>query len=101
MPLGQIVKCPPVVWLVPRSGIQFVDFGFTLARSKDLPTQWSFYDDPRASPVPLVVNRGDGGRAGRGAYEVDWSMIVQMLDRVWIPVPFLRREKGGGYQQGP
>ena len=54
MPLGPIIKTPPVVWLVPTSGIQFIDFGFTLARSKDLPTQWSFYDDPKASPVPLV-----------------------------------------------
>ena len=60
MPLGPIIKTPPVVWLVPTSGIQFIDFGFTLARSKDLPTQWSFYDDPKASPVPLVV-----GRAGQ------------------------------------
>ena len=101
MPLGPIIKTPPVVWLVPTSGIQFIDFGFTLARSKDLPTQWSFYDDPKASPVPLVVGRAGQDPTGRVTYDVDWRKIVEMLDRVWIPVPFFRREKGGGYQQGP
>ena len=101
MPLGPIIKTPPVVWLVPTSGIQFIDFGFTLARSKDLPTQWSFYDDPKASPVPLIVGRAGADPTGRVTYDVDWRKIVEMLDRVWIPVPFFRREKGGGYQQGP
>jgi hypothetical protein len=101
MPLGPIVKCPPVVWLVPRSGSQFIDFGFTLARSKDLPIPWSFYDDPQTSPVPLMVGRSGESRASRSTYEVDWRMVTEMLDRVWIPVPFFHREKGGSYQQGP
>ena len=101
MPLGLIIKTPPVVWLVPTSGIQFIDFGFTLARSKELPTQWSFYDDPKASPVPLIVGRAGADPTGRVTYDVDWRKIVEMLDRVWVPVPFFRREKGGGYQQGP
>src|SRR5215217_8407404 len=101
MPLGPIVRCPPVVWLVPRSGIQFIDFGFTLARSNDLPTQWSFYDDLQAGPVPLVVGRSGESPAGRITYDVDWRKITEMLDRVWVPIPFFHREKGGGYQQGP
>ncbi|MFW5641947.1 MAG: hypothetical protein ACOCY0_04185 [Roseicyclus sp.] len=51
MPLAPILNCPPTVWLVPQSGIQFVDLGFRLQGAKHLPTLWSFYDDPAAGPA--------------------------------------------------
>ncbi|SNB55848.1 hypothetical protein SAMN07250955_101503 [Arboricoccus pini] len=101
MSLGQVIKCPPVVWLVPQSGVQFIDLGFTMARSKELPTQWSFYDDPASHPSPLLVARGDAPPSGRVTYEVDWRRVVETLDRVWVPLPMFRREKAGGHEQGP
>ena len=78
-----------------------IDSGFSPAKLAKLPSQWSFYDDAAASPAPLVVGRGGETPAGRVTYDVDWRKVMEMLDRVWVPVPFLRREKGGGYQQGP
>lgn len=101
MSLGPVIKCPPVVWLVPQSGVQFIDLGFKLAGAKDLPGQWSFFDDPANAPAPVLVARGDEAPRGRVTFEVDWRRIVEMLDRTWVPLPVFRREKAGGHEQGP
>lgn len=100
MSLAPVLKYPPVVWLVPSSGVQFLDFGFRLQGNRDLPTQWAFWDDG-AQPAPLMVARGGDTPAARVSYDLDQRRIAEMLDRTWVPLPILKREKGGGHARGP
>ncbi|MEO1091060.1 MAG: virulence factor SrfB [Pseudomonadota bacterium] len=100
MPLAPVLDCPPTVWLIPRSGVQFVDLGFRLQGRKDLPTQWAFHDDAAVGP-PRIVGRGDAEPTGRVSYEVDVRKILEMFDRTWLPLPILRRARSGGHDQGP
>lgn len=100
MSLGSVLRSPPVVWLAPSSGVQFLDFGFRMAGSRSVPDRWAFADGD-ALDVPRIVARGEEEPTGRVAYEIDWQRVVETFDRVWIPLPFFRREPGGGHQKGP
>jgi hypothetical protein len=100
MSLAPLLQYPPVVWLTPHSGIQFLDIGFRVAGNRELNTQWSFFDAPDM-PAPRIVGRGGDEPSGRVSYEVDWRKITETYGRTWIPVPFLRREQAGGYKDGP
>ncbi|WP_413204835.1 virulence factor SrfB [Rhodospirillum sp. A1_3_36] len=100
MSLAPLLKYPPVVWLSPRSGIQFLDLGFRVAGNREVNTQWSFFDTPEM-PTPRIVGRGGEEPSGRVSYDVDWRKVTETFGRVWIPVPFLRREQAGGHKDGP
>lgn len=100
MSLGSILKSPPVLWLAPRSGVQFLDFGFRMAGARHVPQVWSFADDPTAA-APRILGRGDEEITARVSYEVDWRSVMETYDGVWIPLPFFRREPGGGHDKGP
>ncbi|ABC23949.1 virulence factor SrfB [Rhodospirillum rubrum] len=100
MSLAPLLKYPPVVWLTPRSGIQFLDLGFRLAGDRERVSQWSFYDGPDM-PAPRIVGRGGEAARGRVSYEVDWRGVLETFGRVWVPVPFFRREQAGGHADGP
>jgi hypothetical protein len=100
MALASVLKSPPVVWLAPKSGVQFVDFGFQLAGARNLPGSWSFSDE-RNMDAPQIVARADEEPVGHVSYEVDWKRVTETFDRVWVPLPFFRRESGGLHERGP
>lgn len=96
---------PDVVPLIPNTGVQFLDLGFSLARKDDVPQKWSYYDPDdrsRGSRVPPVVARGseevDEGLPP--SYDVNIKSLVQMFDRTWMPLPLLRVQ-GLGFSHGP
>lgn len=100
MSLASVLKTPPVVWLAPKSGVQFVDFGFRLAGARDLPSNWSFADEG-AMEAPQIVARANEEPVGRVSYDVDWKRVSETFDGVWVPLPFFRRESGGAHERGP
>lgn len=103
MALNELLKFDKVVPLIPRTGVQFLDFGFSLDKQSPAPKEWGFFD-PRTTlnneKIPPCVRRGDEETRGVESYAVDVKSIVQMFDRVWVPVPFLRRESQGFFR-GP
>lgn len=103
MALNELMRFPEVVPLIPGSGVQFLDFGFSVDKQSPVPREWGYFD-PRTTlnsgKVPPCVRRGDEEPRGVESYAVDMKAIEQMFDRVWVPIPMLRREAQGFYR-GP
>jgi hypothetical protein len=103
MALNELMHCPEVVPLIPGSGVQFLDFGFSIDKNSDVPKEWGWFD-PRTTlnneKIPPCVRRGDEEARGVESYSVDLKSIEQMFNRVWMPLPLLRREAQGFYR-GP
>ena len=92
-----------VVPLIPGSGVQFLDFGFSIDKQTPVPKEWGFFDTRTVladAKVPPCVRRGDEEPRGVESYAVDIKAVVQMFDRVWMPLPLLRRE-AQGFFRGP
>jgi hypothetical protein len=106
MALNELMhNLPDVVPLIPSSGVQFLDLGFRIDKQSEVPMEWGFFD-PRTTlnndKVPPCVRRGDE-EAPPGqveSYSVDVKQLWQMFDRVWMPLPLLRRQ-AQGYFRGP
>ncbi|KQP11873.1 virulence factor SrfB [Pseudorhodoferax sp. Leaf267] len=103
MALNELMRFPEVVPLIPGTGVQFLDFGFSIDKHTPAPKEWGYFD-PRTTlnndKVPPCVRRGDEEPRGVESYAVDVKAIEQMFDRVWMPLPLLRREAQGFYR-GP
>jgi hypothetical protein len=103
MALNELMRFPEVVPLIPGTGVQFLDFGFSIDKHSPVPREWGYFD-PRVvlngGKVPPCVRRGDEEPKGVESYAVDVKAIDQMFDRVWVPIPILRREAQGFYR-GP
>ncbi|MEJ8849960.1 virulence factor SrfB [Variovorax rhizosphaerae] len=103
MALNELMHFPEVVPLIPGSGVQFLDFGFSIDKQTPVPKEWGYFDvrsTPNIDKVPPCVRRGDEEPRGVESYAVDIKAIEQMFDRVWMPLPLLRREAQGFYR-GP
>lgn len=103
MALNELMHFPEVVPLIPGTGVQFLDFGFSIDKASDLPREWGWFD-PRTTlnndKIPPCVRRGDEEARGVESYATDLKAIEQMFDRVWMPLPLLRRE-AQGFHRGP
>ncbi|MGO8869625.1 MAG: virulence factor SrfB [Alphaproteobacteria bacterium] len=112
MALAELRPCPDVVSIIPNTGIQFLDFGFTVSGAgrsapSRVPTDWGF-NDPKASsrtaalPLPILLRRGDEEiTPGRDSYTVDIKRLTKFAHRRWLPLPLLREEPGARYFHGP
>src|SRR5271166_3563793 len=112
MSLAEIPKYPDVVSIIPESGIQFLDFGFSLVlpdgrKNPKAPMDWGFYDprgDARtvAQPLPTLLRRGDIDLTpGREDYAIDLKRLMEFVSGTWLPLPLLREEPGGRHYEGP
>lgn len=112
MALAELPHYPPVVSLIPNTGIQFLDFGFSLSdadgkRNPKAPTAWGYYDplpgkQGPAAVLPTLLSRGDEQLApGHEDYAIDVKRLVQFLERAWVPLPMLREEPGYRHYPGP
>lgn len=103
MALNELLHFDKVVPLIPGTGVQFLDFGFSIDKQSPAPKDWGFFD-PRTTlnndKIPPCVRRGDEEVRGVESYSVDLKGIVQMFDGVWVPLPYLRRESKGFFR-GP
>lgn len=103
MALNELMHFPEVVPLIPGTGVQFLDFGFSIDKASDVPREWGWFD-PRTTlnneKIPPCVRRGDEEARGVESYATDLKAIEQMFDRVWMPLPLLRRE-AQGFHRGP
>jgi hypothetical protein len=103
MALNELMHFPEVVPLIPGTGVQFLDFGFSIDKTTDVPKEWGWFD-PRTTmnneKIPPCVRRGDEEPRGVESYSVDLKALEQMFNRVWMPLPLLRREAQGFYR-GP
>ena len=104
MALNELIRFPEVVPLIPGSGVQFLDFAFSIDKQPDVPRDWAFFDtvdrELHNKRVPVVSRRGDEEARGVESYSVDLKAIERLFDRVWIPLPLLRQE-AQGYFRGP
>ncbi|UEM20655.1 virulence factor SrfB [Skermanella mucosa] len=112
MPLPELPHYPDVVSLIPNSGVQFLDFGFSLIdgdgrKNPKAPTDWGFYDphpDTRtgAQELPILLRRGaDDITPGREDYAIDVKRLLQFVGRTWLPIPLFREEPGRSFHHGP
>lgn len=104
MALNELMRFPDVVPLIPGTGVQFLDFGFSIEKQSDVPKDWSFFDNMdrqfHNQRVPEVTRRGDEEPRGTESYSVDLKGLERQFDRVWMPLPLLRRE-AQGFFRGP
>jgi len=98
MPLASVLKRPPVLSLVPASGVQIIDLGFTSGRTAGVEMNWAFHEPKGSSGAPVLLSGEAGGKA---TYEIDLKKLVEMFGDTWIPLPMLREEQGGDYYHGP
>ena len=113
--LAKLKTLAPLVNLIPNTAIQFLDFGFNLNETR---VSRAFLAetgaDGRAVLTALYADDASGQfvtQDGRGVppeqvYSFNAAKAAALLDRVWIPLPFLRvREpRPDGYHlfdQGP
>ena len=55
MALNELMhNLPDVVPLIPGSGVQFLDLGFSIDKQTDVPKEWGFFD-PRTTSVTSSV----------------------------------------------
>ena len=103
MAFNELMKFHEVVPLIPGSGVQFLDFGFSIGKTSEVPREWGWFD-PRTTlnneKIPPCVRRGDEDARGVESYSTDLKSLEQMFNRVWMPLPLLRRE-AQGYHRGP
>lgn len=99
MPLAPILKRPPVLSLIPSSGVQLIDLGFTGGRAAGVETNWGFYDKAGEAAPPIRVDLADEN--AQSSYEVDLKKLVETFGDVWTPIPMLREEQGGDFFHGP
>lgn len=104
MPLSKLVQFSQVVPLIPGSGIQMVDIGFSIDKNTPVPQDWGWFDpiDGLTSDrLPDCVRRGDAETRGVESYAIVLKDLLEMFDRQWIPLPIFRIQLAGGYFRGP
>src|ERR1700736_4876588 len=98
------MQFPDIVPLIAGTGVQMLDFGFSVDKTSAVPKDWSFYD-PKTQlnngQPPQIVRRGDEDSTGVESYSVDLRAVFEAFDRVWMPVPLFRKELAGGFFRGP
>lgn len=102
MALPPIVAFGKYVSLIPDAGIQFVDIEF---QRQQVPKRWTFQDadhctrrdDRRVGPNRLSAQDEDDGEG----FGVEFRDVVELLEREWVPVPFLHRKNKDQFDQGP
>lgn len=99
MPLAALLKRPPVLSLVPSSGVQIIDLGFRSGRQSGVETNFGFFDRGENSALPRRVDTDD--EASVVSYEVDLRKLMETFGGVWTPVPMFREEQGGSFSHGP
>ncbi|WP_417513551.1 virulence factor SrfB [Minwuia sp.] len=99
MPLATLLKRPPVLSLVPSSGVQIIDLGFAGGRAAGVETSWGFHDKAGDETPPIRIASDDESAAS--SYEVDLKKLLETFGDVWTPLPMLREEQGGDYFHGP
>jgi hypothetical protein len=105
---------PPIVTLIPQSGLQFLDFGMTLDGSVRLNRAFLEEDVPGEGHVlqALVNQNGEqlhpvtGAVVESASYSVNPQRALDPFLNAWVPIPFMRvlgRDAEGRdvYDQGP
>ena len=108
MPLADLSTFHDVVPIIPDSGLQFLDFGVTVARDQPMPERWGFFAEAAwpltGSDLPVLVNREVAGAAtgtGRVTCEVELRDIEALFGEQWMPLPLFRRDLSGSFFRGP
>ena len=83
MALNELMRFPDVVPLIPGTGVQFLDFAFSIDKQSDVPKDWAFFDPVdrklHNERVPVVSRRGDEETKGQN-YLPDDILIRDMAE---------------------
>ncbi len=94
--LAQLIDFGEETTLIMRTGVQFMDFGLTLDLRKEMPGQFNLGIGETVARLDYDEATGKtylpGSReAARVDFEAPLTETVQLLEDVWLPVPFLRQ----------
>ncbi len=106
--LSRLVNFENKVTLIANSGVQFLDFGLSLALRKALPGEFVVQESNR-SLARLVYDERSGqhywpdrpGLAIKSQLSVPLDESATLLDGVWLPVPVLRLHPPRRFALGP
>ncbi|MEM8799567.1 MAG: virulence factor SrfB [Pseudomonadota bacterium] len=100
MALNDALKSTQSISLIPFSGLQFLDFGFSID-AEGIPKEWGCYDATKRGERPepgqfALISRGDEpiGKDTenlRASYSVERKRVLEMFLDQWVPLPLLRR----------
>lgn len=109
MVLKERLRHSKTVSIIPRSGIQFLDFRL-LSTGDKLPRDWGCHDAVRAGATPqpgefALVSRDDEPvslqtRSMAAKYNIGRREVFELFGDRWTPLPLLRRV-GDGFYRGP
>jgi hypothetical protein len=109
MALKERLRHSKTVSIIPRSGIQFLDFRLK-SDSDKLPKDWGCHDSVTKGELPkpgefAIVTRDDEAIGGQtkgiaAKYSVGKREIFELFADRWTPLPLLRRV-GDGFYRGP
>jgi hypothetical protein len=107
MPLSETLKSgqQQIHVLIPQSGTQFLDFEFEVDPRRKPPG----FIDPQgqldSGPPPMRIEEPDeNDRVSKRIqedYVIKIEQLVKMFDRIWMPIPLLRKEGSGQHHHGP
>lgn len=106
--LPRLVNFREKVTLIMGTGVQFLDFGMDVALRKELPGEFVQRETSRSLARLEYDERTDRychpakpGVEAQSQYSVPVDESVKLLEGVWVPIPVLRTQPGGGFAEGP
>ncbi|HRX70675.1 MAG TPA: virulence factor SrfB, partial [Candidatus Competibacteraceae bacterium] len=97
--LAKLRQLGPLINLIPNTAIQFLDFGFNL---NEIRLSRAFLAETGADGRPLLTPLYADDASGQfathdgktvkpeQAYSLNAAKAAMILDRAWLPIPFLR-----------
>jgi hypothetical protein len=104
------------ITLIPRTGIQFLDFGFRLddiskrgwlffeQPSEETPDADELYllsEDPETGAMKYIDAKGKERSVDHETLSAGLKEVLEVFIGQWVPLPFFRVEPPNGFSQGP
>ncbi|WP_295449764.1 virulence factor SrfB [uncultured Thiodictyon sp.] len=105
--LARLERFEEQVTLIMSSGVQFLDFGLTLTRNREIGQFIAHETETGAGLLRLVpdqrgtLQRPDNDQSAKAQLQVALDESLRLFDGVWLPVPLLRLNPPYRYANGP
>lgn len=106
--LTELVNFEESVTLISNTGVQFLDFGLTFNPRKVMPGEFVVQESNRSLARLEYDERRDKyfhpsnpGAAVKSTLTVPIEQSIELLREVWLPVPVLKKNESGSFDEGP